>query len=164
MITKNESGMNFLFEEAHYYSIEEDQFYSRITSKFGAKVCDFITIREDSLLFIEAKSSAPINREDLKQYTQDIHQKYVDSLLMYIATIHNRKNTISNILTSEMKKTGNLKKDIKLVLIINGFPKKNLQDLKNVFMKLLKKLNYIFSISGFVLMNDEQARSRGLIK
>ena len=163
MIIKTESNMDFQFEEKYYYSLEEDQFYNRITSKFGAKVCDFITLRGESLLFIEAKSSAPLNSDDLKKYTQDIYQKYLDSILLYTATIHNRKNTISNTLTSEMKKTVNLKKDIKLVLIINGFSKKNLQELKNVFIKLLRKLNYMFSISSFVLMNDEQARSKGLI-
>jgi len=164
MIERTESGMNFCFEENYYYSIEEEGFYDRITSKYGAKVCDFIVLREEKLLLIEAKSSAPKNSKELNRYVSDIYQKYIDSLIIYIAAIHNRKNTRSDSLATEMKKTSNLKKEIMLVLIINGFPKAYLQDIKNIFDQFFRKLNYIFSISGFILMNDQQARSRGFIK
>jgi len=163
MIGRFESNMLFCFEKNYYYSIEEDMFYKKITSRYQAKVCDFIVYKEREILFIEAKSSAPKNKEDLNNFAQDIYQKFLDSLLIFIATKNDRKNTYSKNMSENLKKVS-LKSDIKLVLIINNMAKKDLSFLKEFLSRKMRKFLYIFSISDIVVMNDLQAKSKNIIK
>lgn len=163
MIKKLESNMNFIFDENIYYSIEEDNFYNKITSRYGAKVCDFIIKKEKDLLFIEAKSSAPKDKQELNIYIQEISQKFLDSILIYLGVVFERKNTISKNINNNMKNKKFLEGSIKLVIVINGLPKKSLQDIQNVFQKIMRKLVYIFSINSIIVMNNEQAKSKGLV-
>ena len=164
MINRNESNMEFTFEKNSYYSVEEDIFYSKLTSKYGVKISDFIVLKNNTLIFIEAKSSAPKNVEDLKSFCEDIYNKFLDTILVYVGVLNNRKNTISNNITNNMKNINVLKKEIKLMLIINGLEKKYLQDIQLVLEKSLRKLKYMFSIQSLILMNDIQAKSKGFIK
>jgi len=163
MVTKLESNMNFKFEKEYYYNIEEDSFYNKITSKYSAKVCDFITLIDSDLIFIEAKSSSPKDKEELESYMKDIYQKFLDSIMIYTSVLFDRKNTSSSNIIESMKKQSYLKKDIKLVLVINGMCKKALIDIKNVLEKSLRKLKYLFSISELIVINDVQAKSKGIV-
>lgn len=164
MLERAESGMKFEFDENYFYSIEEDVFYNTLTSKYYAKVCDFIVIKNRGLMFIEAKSSAPKDKEKLADYIRDLHQKFQDSLLSYVAVLHKRKNTRSKTMPAEMAKVSNLKADIKMVVIINGMKKAHLPELKALLERACRKLKFIFSVEAVVVMNDEQARSREWIR
>ncbi len=164
MIKKEESGMNFVFEPGKMYSIEEDTFNNRITSKCGAKICDFIVYKDNKLHFVEAKSSAPRDKEELYSYTEEISQKFYDSLLVYIGVLFDRKNTASNNISPQMKNRKYLAGTIKFVLVIKGIPKSGLQDIKNVFEKAMRKFACLFSVEPpIIIMNDEQAKSKGWI-
>lgn len=163
MLIKEESGMRFQFNEKYYYSIEEDSFYNKITSKHQAKICDFITIKNNELLLIEAKSSAPKNKEELTVYSNEIYKKFYDSLIIYIGVINDRKNTLSTTIGREMKDYKHIKKGIKLILIINNIPKNAIIEIKNVFEKVFRKLKYLFSIESIIVINDQQAKSKGFI-
>ena len=164
MIKKIESNMMFSFEKKYYYSIEGDDFYHKITSKYQAKICDFIIYKKNKILFIEAKSSAPKNRKDLDEFAEDIYQKFWDSLLIFIAIQNDRKNTISKNIGAILKQVS-LKNDIQLILIINNkaFKKANIIHLKEVLSKKMRKLIYLFSVE-LIVLNSEQAKSRELIQ
>lgn len=163
MINRHESNMNFIFDDSYYYSIEEDGFYKKVTSKYGAKVCDFITYKNENLLFIEAKNSAPQSKDELHAFANEVSQKFIDSIFIYIGVVYDRDNTPSNIITSQMNNRKLLESHIKLILVINGLPKKALQDIQNIFEKVIKKFKYIFSISSILILNNEQAKSKGMI-
>jgi len=162
MIMQEESGMNFAFEPGRMYSIEKDNFYNRITSKCGAKICDFIVYKDKKLFFVEAKSSAPKNKDELYSYTEEISQKFYDSLLVYIGVLFDRKNTVSHNIGHKMKNCKCLAGTIKFVLVIKGIPRSGLQDIKNVFEKVMRKFACLFSVEPpIIIMNDEQAKSKG---
>jgi len=99
----------------------------------------------------------------LNNFAQDIYQKFLDSLLIFIATKNDRKNTFSKNMSENLKKVS-LKSDIKLVLIINNMAKKDLSVLKEFLYRKMRKFLYIFSISDIVVMNDLQAKSKNIIK
>jgi hypothetical protein len=164
MSEKTESGMAFTFNAEHFYSIEEDVFYSKLTSQYHAKVCDFILKKGSGLVLLEAKSSAPQDSQRLAAYIHELQQKFQDSLLTYVAVLHKRKNTRSETITAEMNAVTNLKGGIKLVVVINGMKKAHLPELKTLLERACRKLTFIFSIDAVVVMNDEQARSRNWVQ
>jgi len=155
----NESSMDFILSE-NTYKIDQDYFYNSKLLK-GVKDCDFIMYKENQLLFLEAKTNAP---KQLDEYIVEISQKFRDSLLVYIAVIFNRKNTQSTIISKELNKTHLLKINIKLVLVIKNIAKQYLVPIRDALNKELRCFNSAFSIEeNVIVLNEEQARSKGLV-
>ena len=155
----NESSMSFILPE-NSYRIDQDNFYNSKLLK-GVKDCDFIMYKDNQLLFLEAKTSAP---RDLKEYIEEITQKFRDSLLIYIAVIFNRKNTQSNIISNELSKKHLLKKPIKFILVIKNITKQHVIPIKDKLNIELRQFNRTFSIEeNIIVINEVQARSKGLV-
>jgi len=161
---KIESNMLFEYNDENVYCIEDDSFYTKITSKYGVKVCDFILLKDNNLIFIEAKSSIPKNNNDKEEFTLDIKKKFMDSLILYLGVINDRKNTISRIIHKNMKNSNLFKKKIKLLLIVNNVEKGNLETIRDYLSIKLRDFIYMFSIENILVINHEQAKSKGLIK
>jgi len=161
---KIESNMLFEYNDENVYCIEDDIFYTKITSKYGVKVCDFILLKDNNLIFIEAKSSIPKNNNDKEEFTLDIKKKFMDSLILYLGVINDRKNTISRIIHKNMKNSNLFKKKIKLLLIVNNVEKGNLETIRDYLSIKLRDFIYMFSIENILVINHEQAKSKGLIK
>jgi len=158
---KNESGMNFILDN-YSYIMEDDIFYKKMSSKFGTKDVDFIIKRGNKLLFIEAKTSSPIN---LEEYLDDIVIKFIDSLSIFTSVILGRKNTQSNIITEEMNKISHLKGSMQLVLIIKNADKLHLQPIRNLLEKKLRKTIKMYSLETTVIvMNEAQSRGKNFIQ
>lgn len=161
---KIESNMLFEYNDENVYCIEDDSFYTKITSKYGVKVCDFILLKDNNLIFIEAKSYIPKNNNDKEEFTLDIKKKFMDSLILYLGVINDRKNTISRIIHKNMKNSNLFKKKIKLLLIVNNVEKGNLETIRDYLSIKLRDFIYMFSIENILVINHEQAKSKGLIK
>ena len=137
--------MLFEYNDENVYCIEDDSFYTKITSKYGVKVCDFILLKDNNLIFIEAKSSIPKNNNDKEEFTLDIKKKIMDSLILYLGVINDRKNTISTIIHENMKNSNLFKKKIKLLLIVNNVEKRNLETMSGLFVDKMKRFYlYVF--------------------
>ena len=72
-----------------FFWIEKDEIYRKHLRNRGIKLVECIVIRDTQLFFIEAKSSAPdpnseLNPERVKAFLSDIHQKFKESLDLYL--------------------------------------------------------------------------------
>ena len=78
MVTFEESGMTFSFEEDKMYRIEK----SGLLADVQLKATECVVSMSDKLVFIEAKTSAPRpqSKEDFDVYIQDITDKFADSV------------------------------------------------------------------------------------
>lgn len=158
---KYESEMNFILDN-NSYIMEDDTFYEKMSSKFGTKDVDFIIKRENKLLFIEAKTSSPMN---LNNYTNDIVVKFIDSLYIFTGIILNRKNTQSTIITNEMNRISHIKGSMQLVLIIKNAEKSHLIPIRDLLQKKLRKIIKMYSLeTSVIVMNEAQSREKNFIQ
>lgn len=77
------------FPLENFFWIEQDEIYKKNLRFSGIKLVECIVARDTQLLFIEAKSSAPnpnslLTPERLKEFLSDIHQKFTESLDLYL--------------------------------------------------------------------------------
>ena len=79
--TVNESEMNFQYDSDDVLRPELSPTYQSLATHNSIKSCDFIWHYRQKLLFIEVKTRAPKNEQDLISYIQDIHIKLVHTLL-----------------------------------------------------------------------------------
>ena len=55
-MTFNESNMRFQYDDENIYRIENADIITKIE---GCKACEFIALKDDKILVVEAKSSSP---------------------------------------------------------------------------------------------------------
>ena len=136
-----ESDMRFIFDEDSVFLLESESFFTKMQH---VKACDFIWLKKrkagSSLLFIEAKSSAPMQSERLDDYLQQIHDKFCHSLFLYIGLLFNRCKEIPENLPDTMRLKSNLKKKIKCVLVVRQHKEEWLQPLQEALRKKIKPL------------------------
>ena len=109
-----ESDMEFgTYQEKQVFRIEESEQYTKKLRQQGVRCCEFILLRSNKLLFIEAKKSYPdpINgiTKNKEQYYKDIKEiveKMRHSLDLYANILLNRYT--QDRISEEMK---NIKKD-----------------------------------------------------
>lgn len=103
MITFEESGMKFSFEEDKVYRIEK----SSLVADIQLKATECVVSISDNLVFIEAKTSAPRpqTREDFDIYIQDITDKFADSIKYLNAVMlrHQEENLPEQIANKSLK-------------------------------------------------------------
>jgi len=157
----NESNMNFIIDEDNCYRIENDYFYNDISSKYGVKDVDFILLKENKIIFIEAKTSAP---RDLSEYNKDIKTKFIDSLMTFIAVLYKKQNTTPSNISNSLNKTTHLSKSIKFILIIKNIEKRHLAPIKDNLNRILKKEKRIFAIESIIVLNENMAKSKSFVE
>lgn len=162
-----ESDMEFgTYQEKQVFRIEESEQYTKKLRQQGVRCCEFILLRSNKLLFIEAKKSYPdpINgiTKNKEQYYKDIKEiveKMRHSLDLYANILLNRYT--QDRISEEMKNIKNIQ--IRLVLVIKNADKSWIIPLQEKFRKELYPDMHIWKISDFMVLNEEQARNKHLI-
>ena len=162
-----ESDMEFgTYQEKQVFRIEESEQYKKKLRQQRVRCCEFILLRSNKLLFIEAKKSYPdpINGiiKDENRYNTDIKEiveKMRHSLDLYANILLNRY--AQDGVSEEMKNIENL--TIRLVLVIKNADKPWIIPLQEKFRKELYPEMHIWKIQDFIILNEEQARKKRLI-
>ncbi len=125
-----ESGMSFVFDDQGVFKPEKDPCLKRLQH---VKACDFVSLYRNksrkTLLFIEAKSSAPYQPEPLKNYLYEIYSQFWHSLFFYISLVFDRHANKPSDLPHTLKQKQNLKGPIMFVLVVRSHKKEWLQPL-----------------------------------
>ncbi len=164
MIRIEESDMIFEFPEEQVFEMEKTELNK--TAGDEVKSVEFIVHRrQDTLSFIEAKSSSPQpvkdNNEDFEKFINEISSKFIHSFNLYYATIFNRYSVPE--LSDKFRNIDNQKIEYKFLLIINGH--EYIEGLAFIKEALIKKLNYHLKIwkSEIIVLNDKTALKKRLI-
>ncbi|MEM7129400.1 MAG: hypothetical protein AAF702_23915 [Chloroflexota bacterium] len=157
-----ESGLRFTLEQNKTFLPEQEPFYKSLSAKVSIKICDIVYLNPtNELLLIELKSSSP---RESQEFVQEIKQKFVDTLLLYIGTVFNRKNTPSASLPPTLNEPSSLQKKIRLVLIVKGHKRAWLPPLHDSLRKECRALEKLFSLEETQVYNQQLASQKlGLI-
>lgn len=161
MIQIEESGMIFgNYPEERVFRLECSKTHQDAGE--GVRTVEFLYLMKDDMLaFVEAKSSSPRKETSIERYNEfidEILEKFVHSFDMYAASKMGRYDEISGLIAD-----GNdAELRYRFILVINGHQPSWLLPLKE---ELARKLLYHRKIwkSDVIVMNDEVARSKGLI-
>lgn len=171
MVRIRESDMCFgEYSKEEVFPIEAYSQSHRGLASNGVKSCEFILKRADSLYFVEAKSSCPNQisadsteekRRKYHAYIADITDKMRHSLTLYASILLNRHD-------AEGVPEGFLGTDLaaqkmKLVLVVKNARESWLVPLKEKLEKELKWEAKIWNLTGFYVINEEQARKKHLV-
>jgi len=164
MIQIEESKMLFEFKEGQVFRIENSILQKSIGE--GIKTVEFlVTLKEDEICFIEAKSSSPRptpeNKEKFDTFINEISDKFLHSFNMYLSAIlkRNHYDEIPSALIDINKE----KAAFKFILIIKGHKIEWLQPLKDAIYKKLLHQNKSWK-NSVILMNEEIAKQYKLVK
>lgn len=162
MVTFEESGMTFSFEENDIFYIEKSVRFNRIED---AKPCECIVLHDDKVCLIEAKSSTPHpqNAEQFMTFVGEIAQKFADSYTYYNATHQKRQQP--DMLSQNLQSVPLGGQSYEFCLIINGHQREWLPpvlDKLKVMMKKSLKL-WGFDDACVKVVNEQGALSKGLI-
>lgn len=165
MLTFEESGMKFSFEEDSSFYIEKSKLYEALRGK-GISVVECLTLKELRrgvyVLFIEAKTSAPNPKSHegmaFNQFIGEIAKKFLDSLLICSA-IHSEVQSVSGsiVLGKELQRHLYSQPKIQFILIIKNHQKEWCNSVQEALQKRLHALLKIWKAEVLVL-NEEQAR------
>ncbi len=111
----------------------------------------------DSLLIIEAKTSAP---RDVRKFVQEIKKKFSDSLLIYMLVWANRENTQADNLPPALKTSDALRRKMRLILIVKNHKTVWLKDLQRSLRKECRSLEKLFSLEETQEYNPDLARRK----
>jgi gluconate kinase len=157
--------MRFIWDEDSVFLLERESFFIKMQH---VKACYFICLQKrkagSSLLFIEAKNSAPMQSQKLAEYLQQIHDKFCHSLFLYIGLLFNRHKEIRENLPDTMHHKNNLKKKIQCVLVVRQHKKEWLQPLQEALRKKIKPLRTAFVLQDVIVTNEQGAVRHDLIK
>lgn len=158
MIRIEESNMSFEFREEDIFQIENSKLQKSLGN--GIKTVEFIvSVKDNELYFIEAKSSSPQPRIDNKEkfdtFVTEIAEKFMHSFNMYLSAIMKR-----NIYEEIPSKFFNIDESIanfKFILIIKNHEIEWLSPIKDAINKKLLDHTQIWK-SNIVLLNETLAK------
>lgn len=162
MVTFEESGMTFLFEENDIFHIEKSERFNRIA---GAKPCECVVMHDDKVFLIEAKSSSPRpqNGEQFVTFVGEIAQKFTDSYTYYNAAHQKRQQP--DLVAQNLQSIPLSRQNYEFCLIINGHQREWLPpvlDQLKIMMKKTLKL-WGFDDACVKVVNEQGALGKGLI-
>ena len=162
MVTFEESGMTFSFDENDIFYIEKSERFNRIE---GAKPCECVVMHDDKVFLIEAKSSSPRpqNSEKLATFVGEIAQKFTDSYTYYSATHQKRQQP--DAVPQNLQSTPLARQNYEFCLIINGHPREWLYPVHDKLKMMMKKTLKLWGIDDACVkvVNEQGALSKGLI-
>lgn len=160
----DESGMHFGdYPESHIFYIEKSEEYEKIKEK-GVKIVEFVLLKEDKLLLLEAKTTAPNPQseetpERFGEYIAEIAEKMRNSLDLYLHQLARRELT-DTLLDADYHSIS-----IVCVLVIKKHEKEWLAPVQEALSKELQKhirINTIWKCQ-MIVINEEQAVSLNLV-
>ena len=162
MVTFEESGMTFSFDENAIFYIERSQRFNRIE---GAKPCECVVQHNGKVYLIEAKSSSPQpqNADSFLTFAEDIAQKFTDSYTYYCAAHQKRQQP--DFVPQGLQSTPLARQDYEFYLIINGHKKEWLPSVLDQLKMTMKKALKLwgFDDACVKVLNEQGALSKGLI-
>lgn len=168
--TINESGMSFgPYADNDCFEIESSALYRRI--EVGVKMVEFALIRRSaakpvSVWLVEAKKSSPRpeTQPDFDSFVDEIRQKLCNGLQTLFAARLERHPEASTELPLGFRALS-LKEEVRLVLVINGHQDAWLVPIQEALSLALKTVIQTFGLgpTSVIVLNDEMARSKGLI-
>lgn len=171
MITIEESNMQFgEYSDECIFLIEKSKQYQDGLMPNGVKSCEFIVERDNTLYFVEAKTSCPNQivantseekRKKYDKYIGDITEKMRHSLALYANILLKRHDTAG--VPRALLETDLSGKNIKLVLVVKNAKSDWLMPLKEKLDKELRKESRIWRFSDFYVINEEHARQKHFI-
>lgn len=162
MVTITESGMTFgPFSEDQIYRIEKADAYIDLGE--GVKAVEFVyRQRQDKLFFIEAKSSSPMPKgEKFENYIGDIAEKFLHSFGLWLTLYLKRRTDKISPNMLDIPVASHAFRFI-FILVINGHRKEWLPPIKAAIARQMMAEIKIWK-HEVIVINDEQARERGLI-
>lgn len=164
-MTFDESNMRFQYEDESIYCIESADILAKIK---GCKACEFIALKDNNILVVEAKSSSPKpqSQEDFDQYITDITQKFSDTILLYNAIRIGRHGELNlNEIPQNVREIELNNVNYCLYLIVHGHQLAWMQPIQDALKQSLKHLLRLWNIPerNVKAINDEIALEKGLI-
>lgn len=162
-----ESNMIFgEYDKNDVFYIEKSEIYNKLKLE-SIKTTEFILLRENKILLIEAKTSTP-NFEMYKEsdekrkkyinFINDITKKFSDSIDIYSSLL---LNYIHSYDFPESFKTTSA--EIVLVLVIKQAFPTSLKHYKEKLEKELKSKMKIWNIKSLLVISEEKAREKNLV-
>lgn len=171
MMTIQESDMEFgEYDDSCVFRIEKSAVYKDL-SVCGIKTCEFVLLKDNSLFFIEAKSSCPNHfaansieekKKKYDEYVSEIVQKMKDSIDLYAGMLLNRHN--NSEISNTLKNGVNGSRNVVLVLVVKKAEKEWLVPFNDVFKKKLRKEIALWHVKNFLVINEEMAINMKLAK
>jgi len=163
-ITFTESGMIFRFPAKDCFHIEKSSTYLSISSY--VKICECIVRKNNSIIFIEAKSSfaRKQSKDDFKKNVKDICDKFYNSILLYAGLLIGRPYNDYSTIPENLQIPNIREKKIKIYLIISNFEIGWVKEIDEVINQELTSLKRVFCISDIKVINDSMASKHGLIE
>lgn len=165
-----ESEMTFgPYDDNHVWRIEESPQYTAINQD-NVRCCEFLLKRNKTILFVEAKKSCPnyqarSNSEDnsikYDTYVAEITKKMRHSLNLYASILLNRQS--QDFISKEMIETNLSEYELVLILVVKVAEKEWLFPYVDVFKEKLRSEMRIWNIKSFLVINEETARTKGLV-
>lgn len=162
MIRIEESGIEFgPFDKDDFFAIEEALQQKKLSSK-GVCSVEFVVKNNNSLIFLEAKTSIP---KDSNKFFTEITEKFEHSLIVFVNALLKR-NDLQNDLPANFTVNDSSLQSIKLLLVIKSAPSDYLQQLTDKLRKSLKGVSVLWSIKpqNIQLINEERAIKLKLTK
>lgn len=159
-----ESGMTFgPFDDESIFRIEKSKMLSHCNN---IKPVEFVHLKKKNrLVFVEAKKSSPINRENnednYEKFIREITQKFVDSFQLYMAGLLKRKSGYEEI-SEKMMQADYQKMNFVFLLIIKGHEATWLPPLQKDLENRMRGFRSVWN-SQLIVMNDEIAREENVI-
>lgn len=160
MIRIKESGIEFgPFSKDDFFAIEEALQQKKLSSK-GVCSVEFVVKNNNSLIFLEAKTSIP---RDSDIFFTEITEKFEHSLIVLVNALLKR-NDLQNDLPANFTVNDSSLQSIKLLLVIKSVPSDYLQQLTDKLRKALKDVSVLWSIKpqNIQLINEERAVKHNL--
>lgn len=168
-----ESGVDFgEFEIENLFAIESSDILKRLGQ--GIKTVEFVTLfQKNNIIFLEAKTGCPNpnnkekggeSTERFQLFYDDIADKYIDSLQVYIASVLEKYEDTSEIGKNLVNIKSFKNKKIKFVLVITSdeILEDWLQGPKLELEAWLKRFIKIWGIK-IVVLNKQLAMEYGLV-
>lgn len=155
------------YNENDVFYIEKSEIYSKLKSE-SVKATEFILLRKNKILLIEAKTSTPnfemCKNSDKKSkkyidFINDITKKFSDSIDIYSSLLLNYIH--SNDFPKSFNKTRSA--EIVLVLVIKKAFPTSLEHYKEKLEKELKSKMKIWNIKRLLVISEEKAREKNLV-
>lgn len=170
-ITIEESGLEFgPFEEDRCFEIEKSDLCAR--AQPGVKSVEFLLVRPgrrgvEKLFCVEAKSSAPRaeNQPDLQKYFDDIREKMLNSLLLFLAAHQGRHGAAVDELPAGLRALDLRTMKVVFVLVISTAEESWLPPLQDKLAQVLRSTARSFNIdpASIAVLDPVRARAARLI-
>ncbi len=158
-----ESGMTFQYDSDYVFLPEQSPTYQALVKNNSIKACDFVLCGGNRLLLIEAKTTAPANILELREYIQDIHLKFIHTLLLYLGLKFGRPFKVQTTLPIQLSGVENSKVKIVPVLIVREHKKDWLAPLADSIRKTIKGIRKAYCLEDILVLNEEFARKQRFI-